>query len=189
MINLQESLCDTVTIQALEALLPRMDPMHPKPVSPSRLRTASAAAGALSLALTCPRNADEFFRLNGAKHLVTSLMLPAFEPTTLKLMHCTGMMCMHSDKTKAEACAAVRSHGGLLTLCMLMNEVASSVKDNAERVVMAATRALTAVADGCPQNCEFATAGTPFITLPCILQRFALLTPVYQPPACIVFIN
>lgn len=136
-----------------------MDAMHPKPVSPTRLRIASAAADTLSLALSSSRIAEEFFHLSGAQNLVTSLMLPAFEPVTLKLMHCTRMMCMHCEQSKVDACAAVRVHGGLLTLCMLMNEAASNVKEETERVVMAATRTLAAVVEGCPENCEFATAG------------------------------
>lgn len=142
-----------------------MDARHPKPVSLTRLRIASAAADALSPALTSPKIAYEFFQLNGSQHLVASLILPAFEPATLKLMHCTRMMCMHSEQNRAEACAAVRTHGGLLTICMLMNEVSSGVKEDSDRVVMVATRTLAAVAEGCPQNCEFATAGDSLSSL------------------------
>jgi hypothetical protein len=156
---LQESLSHTITIQALEAQLPRMDAMHPKPVSPGRLQIAAAAADALSQALTCPKVADEFFGVNGAQNLIVSLLLPAFEPTTLKLMHCTRMMCMHCSDGKVKAREAVRSHGGLLTLCMLINEVASSVRETSDRVLIAAMRTLAAATEDCRQNCEFATAG------------------------------
>lgn len=159
--HLQESLASTVTIQALEALLPRMDPMHPKPVSPTRIKLASAAADALCQALHCPKICDEFSQVNGATPLITSLMLPSTESVTLKLMYCTRMMCMHcSDKRRADACNAVRMHGGLLTVCMLLNEMASTAKGESERVVVAASRMLAAVAEGCSQNCEFATSGT-----------------------------
>lgn len=144
-----------------------MDAMHPKPVSPSRLQIASAAADALRAALASPRVADEFSQLNGAQHLVTGLILPTLEPVTLKLLHCTRMMCMHCEKHKDDAQVAVRSHGGLLTLCMLLNEVATSTKEDTQQVVMAATRTLAAVAEGCSENSEFATAGTcPLETAP-----------------------
>ena len=136
-----------------------MDPMHPAPVAPSRLKIASAAADALRAALCSPKVADEFFKLNGAQYLITGLLLPTFEPVTLKLLHCTRMLCMHCERGKDDARAAVRTHGGLLTLCMLLNEVASSAKEDTEEVVTAATRTLAAVAEGCRENCEFATTG------------------------------
>jgi hypothetical protein len=154
---LQASILNTVTISALERLLPRIL-NSPWALSRSQLNVTAAAAAACAAAASFPPTADELCSLNDCRFIALSLQLPQNERAVREVMRCVRAICATAS-ARVDPRKAIRRHGGLHTLMRCVNQAAQSSAAESAAFGIVATRTLAAVVDGNRESQDLVTTG------------------------------
>lgn len=168
---MQASIAGTVTVTALERLVPRPSDVMSGRLSRPQLHAAAAAARAIAAASADPAVADEFATLHDGGNIAAALALPPFEDATRAHMRAARVLCMccvHADMRQA-----LRNHGGLEALCVSVNIAGIGDAQGIREVAVDAVQTLAIVARGDPDSMDAATSGppTPWCSSPAPLCR------------------
>lgn len=154
---LQASIAGTMTVTALERLVPRPSDVMSGRLSRPQLHAAAAAARAIAAASADPGVADEFATLHGGGNIAAALALPPFEAATRAHMRAARVLC--TCCVRADMRLALRNHGGLEALCVSVNIAGIGDAQGIREVAVDAVQTLAVVARGDPESMDAATSG------------------------------
>eukprot|EP00892_Ulva_mutabilis_P011206 jgi/Ulvmu1/8458/UM043_0038.1 len=153
----QASIVGTVTVPALERLMPRPSDVMSGRLSRPQLSAAAAAAEAIAAAARHPSAADAFGTLHSGANIAAALALPPFEAATRSTMRATRALCAHCSHANMRA--SLYEYGGLEALCVAVNIVGVGEAQEVRELSIDVVQTLECAVRGDCDSMDFATSG------------------------------